>query len=388
MHVIILGGGIVGLTAANLLARQRAIEITLITSQLPESTWNRNAYDPRCSAITRAAQNVFADLGIWDDIVRQRVGVYDKMLVWDQLSNAQVSFNAKDIGEPDLGHIIENRVMQKPLYNMLMQAKNVTIIKATPNKLQQLSACNRLWLDNRSIECDLIIGADGANSWLRSAAYIPTIGWDYAQTALVATIRSQFAHANTAMQRFSHDGTLAFLPLDDKYLSSIVWSTSPDNVQQLMRASHDEFCQQLSNEFAVRLGQLELCGTRLCFPLRMHHAKTYISSRLALIGDAAHGINPLAGQGLNLGILDAHELVAVLRAAIARQRDIGASATLRKYELRRKQHNIAMLSVVETLQRTFITSQPGLAIVRAHGMRLINNMDWVKNSMMRYALGI
>ena len=241
MRVVILGAGVVGLTMANLLAQDTNLNITLIDSHQPQLTWDAAGYDLRCSAITRAAQNVFCYLNVWSDILAARVGVYEKMSVWDSNSNAKINFAAKDLSEEDLGHIIENRVMQRALWQKLQQEHRVSFIIGKANKIEPCPQYNRIYVNDLILEAQLIIGADGADSWLRQMAYIPTVARQRQQSALVAVVRSELRHERTARQVFTANGPIAFLPLDQPNLSSIVWSASSAKIQQLLTPSRKSF---------------------------------------------------------------------------------------------------------------------------------------------------
>lgn len=388
MQIVILGAGIVGLTMANLLARNKNLKIILIDSKIPNTDWDATKYDLRCSAINRATQNVFMQLDIWPIIIKHRFGMFDKMLIWENSSQTNFNFSAADIFEPDLGFIIENRVIHSALWHKFLEHENASFICGAANKLEKNVDYNRIYINNSYVDGSLIIGADGANSWLRTALNISTTSWDYKHTALVATIKTALPHNNIARQRFATDGPLAFLPLDQQCLSSIVWSSTPDKIQHLINLDSLEFCSILATEFDYKMGHLELAGARASFPLQMLHANTYISDRAALIGDAAHVVHPLAGQGMNLGIMDAVVLERVLNTAILNMKDIGSKNILRKYERERKSHNVAMLAVVEWLKRSFAVQNNLLQSVRNTGMQLINNINPIKNTMIRFAMGL
>lgn len=388
MDIVVLGGGIVGLTVANLLARNSDINLTLIDPQTPQLAWNNSEYDKRCSAIAASTRKVFESIGIWQDIINERVGIYNEMLIWDQDPQVQVHFTAAAISTDNLGHIVENRIVQKALYNKLSSKNNVDIVVGSANDLEQHPNFVRIHVSGRHIECKLVIGADGINSWLRNKVNIDALGWDYKHSSLVATIKSQLPHNNTARQRFMPDGPLAFLPLDDQYLSSIVWSSDPNKIKYLMQLEPQEFCKQLAAEFAFTLGDLELHGGRADFPLRMLHSNKYVSQRIALVGDAAHVIHPLAGQGLNLGVLDAAALADILQQAYLHQYDFGKLAILRKYERNRKSHNISMLALIEAVKQMFAINNKAFTKLRFNGMHCINNLNFVKNTMMHFAMGL
>jgi 2-octaprenylphenol hydroxylase len=241
--------------------------------------------------------------------------------------------------------------------------------------------------DGRELACALLVAADGRDSMVREFAGVNTLGWAYDQSALVANVAHQAPHQQTAWQRFLPSGPLAFLPLADGR-SSIVWSTSPAAAKQLLALDEGVFCQALGEAFEQRLGAIETVGPRGVFPLRLQHAERYVLPRLALIGDAAHAIHPLAGQGVNLGFLDAAELAQVLVAARQRGRDIGALPVLRRYERARKGDNLAMLGAMDLFKRLFSNDSMPLRLLRNTGLGLADRIFPAKRSLLRRALGI
>lgn len=380
--MIILGGGVAGLTMANLLAQNTALNVTLIEAQQPDFTWDPKNYDLRCSAINQATQQVFAELGIWDSIKRERVGSYTEMLVWDKDFSSQVKFNHA------AGYIVENRLMQRELLYKLQQCNNVRIIYDRPQKLEILTDSNKIYLANTSLTANLIIGADGANSWLRQAAGLKTNGWTYQDLALVATVHTENSHNNIARQRFTPDGPLAFLPLQDPNLCSIVWSVAPQKINELLAINQLDFGSILAENFSNCLGKISLHGARASYPLKMLHTKSYIAPRLALIGDAAHVVHPLAGQGLNLGINDVIILTNLIATSIKNQQDIGSVKILRKYERTVKSHNVAAIAMIEIFKQMFAINDPMLQRIRSFGMQKVNNLNWLKQKMIDFATGI
>jgi 2-octaprenylphenol hydroxylase len=385
MDVVILGGGIVGLTMANLLA-QSNLQIGIIEPNIPLLEWDANSYDLRCSAITRAVQNIFISIGVWNEIVADRLSYYDQMHVWDCEPSNKVCFSARAIHEPNLGYIIENRSMLRALHKKLVQQNNVTFIRDCATDFQQRANINHITTGDKNITCKLLIGADGANSWLRNRLNIDVNKWDYQHHALVANIQTELPHNNTARQRFLPDGPLAFLPLSHQHMCSIVWSSSPDKIQTLMQTSAEDFTAELKQQFAATLGDLHLKSERASFPLRMLHACNYVLPGIALIGDAAHVIHPLAGQGLNLGIMDAGSLAEVVLQAYNTRVELGSLRILRRFERERKAHNLSMLTLVEGLKRFYAQQNPGVKNLRRFGMRLVDNLPIAKNFMMHYAL--
>ncbi len=384
--VIIAGGGMVGAALACALAEQ-SFRITLLERREPEESWPADSYDIRVSAISRASQNIFTHLQAWQGMVQRRVTPYEQMLVWES-AGAEVHFHAADIGEANLGHIIENRVIQAALWEQMRKLAGIEVLcPASISGLNLDEAPPRVVLNDGSHRtASLIVAADGARSSLRELAGISTGGWGYDQTAVVCTVRAEKGNQSTCWQRFMPAGPLALLPMDDD-LFSIVWSTTPEQAEELLAMPSEAFDQALTQASEERLGHLELIGERGAFPLRLQHARQYIKPGLALVGDAAHVIHPLAGQGVNLGLLDMAELVDVLIRARDRNHPLGALHTLRRYERARKGENIAMQGAMDLFKRVFSNDLPPLKLARNLGMGMTERLTPVKNLLIRNALG-
>ncbi len=384
---IILGAGMVGLVAANLCAQQN-FRIALVDRQLPRP-WDPNQRDIRCSAISRGSQNVLRSLGVWDKIAGSRISAYQRMEVWDALSEGEIRFDASDIDEADLGHIIENSLIIHLLWEKLLEAENVDrFLPTTPINFNRQADHIILQLnDEQTLSAKLLMGADGAQSWLRQAADIETRGWEYQQNALIATVETEMKHQAVARQCFLKDGILAFLPLDDPHLSSIVWSTGKEQSNLLLELNEKEFCEELAHAFDYRLGKVTHVGERRSFPLGRQHAEQYIDERIALIGDAAHVIHPLAGQGVNLGIYDADLLIGVLKQFRDRGYDLGHTLILRRYERARKGHNLAMMAGIEFFKRIFSQDASILQGIRGLGMNRLNASKFLKQQLIKQAMG-
>ncbi len=386
-QVAIVGSGMVGGALACALALQ-GFRVTVIEAQAPQSQWPAAEVDLRVSALSRASQRILENLGVWSRMEELRVSAYREMHVWDAQGSGSIHFSAADLGEPDLGHIVENRVTQLALWERLRGLENVEII--CPETLQGLElgrAHPVLSLrGGRRVEAELVVGADGGRSAVRALAGIQTRGWLYDQHALVANVRPARSHGETAWQRFMHRGPLAMLPLNDGRCS-IVWSTSPQHAQELLALDDERFCRALREASEGILGEIEGTGPRATFPLALRHAESYVRSGLALVGDAAHSVHPLAGQGVNLGFLDAATLADTLLAARAARRKLGAVATLRRYERSRKGDNLAMLALMDGFKRLFSNDLLGLRLLRNLGLNLADASGPVKRELMRRAMG-
>lgn len=383
MDIIIVGGGIVGLTLANLLVQNTDLQLAIIEAHPTIHAFSDDTYDIRCSAITLGAQQIFADLGIWDEIIAARLGIYDKMLIWDAEPHNKLEFTAEAIKAKQLGYIIENRVIARALYNKLIQHPQIRFIHGKMSELAINNDHVELTVNQELIKAKLLIGADGAKSTVRDKVNIQTVNMDYKHHALVATIKTDLSHNNTAMQRFSADGPLAFLPLDNPHMCSIVWSCEPEKIAMLKQLPINDFCKLLTHEFANHLGSCHLQSERISFPLHLQHATQYVVNRVALVGDAAHVIHPLAGQGLNLGIFDAAALATLISTYATH--DFGRLYILRKYERQRKVHNISMIALVASLKRIFEYEKNSIVNIRRQGLALINNLHYAKKLMINYA---
>lgn len=388
--ILIIGGGMVGATIACALG-ESALRIAVIETTPAVTKWDEAEYDIRVSALTRATQRVFEVVGAWDGMVAQRVSPYCHMHVWEGEPGhgGSIDFDCADIGEPDLGHIVENRVILAALLRRMEQFDNVDLF--SPVRVSTLERTpeqvNLALEDGRQLSGRLLVGADGARSWVRQQASINTTGWAYDQTAVVATIRTSRHHEQTAYQRFLPEGPLAFLPLPEG-LSSIVWSTTPERATELVEMEASQFLDELQQAFGDLLGRMEATGPRGAFPLVLQHANAYVADRIALAGNAAHAIHPLAGQGLNLGISDAAALAEVVIEADRGKRDIGDFALLRRYERWRKADNVSMMAAMDGFKRLFSNDIMPLRLLRKAGLNLADASGPVKHMIVKRAMGL
>lgn len=385
--LIVVGGGMVGSALACATA-EAGFKVCLLEVRAPQRTWPEQEVDLRVSALTRASQRVLEHLGVWRRMGEMRISPYTDMEVWDAGGSGRIHFSAAEIGEANLGHIIENRVTQLALWERLEQLE--AVILRCPAKVEQLLLDEgpAVVLDDGSrLQAALIVAADGRDSQIRTMAGIGTRGWAYDQHAIVATITPERFHGYTARQRFMKQGPLAFLPIDDGRCS-IVWSTSPQEAEQLMGLDEAAFCRALTRASDSMLGEIRAVGPRGVFPLRLEHAERYVLPGLALIGDAAHAIHPLAGQGVNLGFLDAATLAETLTDARTAGRSIGAVATLRRYERTRKGANMSMLAAMDAFKRTFSNEILPLRLARNLGLSLADRSGPLKRLMVKRAMGL
>lgn len=384
--IIVVGGGMVGAATACALGQQ-GFKVLLLERREPDCSWPRQEYDIRVSAISRASRNIFMHLQAWEAMQARRVTPYERMVVWES-GGAEIRFDAAELGEPELGHIIENSVIQCALWERLEKEPLVEVRTGTsPVALQPDEETPGLTLEGgEQLRARLIVAADGARSTVRELAGIPVSGWGYDQSALVCTVRAEKGNQATAWQRFMPNGPLALLPLESERFS-IVWSTDPREAADLAGLPEEAFNEALTRASEARLGALTLEGERGIYPLRLQHANRYIKPGLALVGDAAHVIHPLAGQGVNLGLLDMAELVDVLVQAREKQRPLGMEQTLRLYERARKGENIAMQAAMDLIKRLFGNEVPPLRLVRNLGLDLADRITPVKKLLVRNAMG-
>ena len=389
--ILVVGGGMVGAAFAAAMSG-KGLAIGVIEPREPERAWPEGSVDLRVSALSRASQRLLTRLGVWGRIEALGVSPYRRMTVWDAGSPGAITFDAADVGEPDLGHIVENRAIQLALWERLEGADDVTLIcPAAISDLVRPGAGGSepmgvILADGRALETRLLVGADGRDSVLRELAGIGTRGYDYDQRAIVANVRPADWHQETAWQRFLPTGPLALLPLADGRCS-IVWSATDDRAEALMALDDAAFSDALTEASESRLGPIRLEGPRASVQLRLQHADHYVETGLALIGDAAHAIHPLAGQGVNLGFLDAAELAADLDLALARGRDIASTWTLRRYERARRGENGAMLKAMDVFKRTFGNRLPVVALVRGAALSAADRLAPVKQHFLAQALG-
>ena len=386
--IIIIGGGMVGLTLACALGQQQ-FNVAIIEAYEPADINLQDDYELRVSAISKSSQQILKNVGAWQGMLNRRACAYQHMHVWDATGDGHILFDAADLGIDSLGHIIENKVIQFALLEQCLTLKTVDWL--CPQQVTEFVFTDdeqQLVLSNgKRLSAKLIVGADGANSKVRDAAGIDLNQSPYEQKAVVAVVKSNLHHKDTAWQRFLPSGPLAFLPLSDGSCS-IVWSAESARADELMAMEKNIFIDELQNAFENTLGKIEHVSERAAFALVRRHANEYVKSGLALIGDAAHTIHPLAGQGVNLGLLDAAALAETLLNARATGKNIASLTTLRKYERWRRADNSLMMYSMSGFKNLFSNEQTELSFVRNAGLNIVNGLGPVKNKLMRHALGL
>jgi 2-octaprenylphenol hydroxylase len=389
VDVAIVGGGMVGLALACGL-QGSGLRVAVLERCVPETLDGDAPPALRVSAINSASEKLLTRLGVWNAIIAQRASCYHGMEVWDRDSFGRISFDDRRFGFSHLGYIIENAVIHQALWEKAQRCADITLL--APVEMQQVAwGENEAFLtlkDGTMLTARLVVGADGARSWLRQQADIPLASWDYRHHALVATIRTAQAHHAVARQVFHGDGVLAFLPLSDPYLCSIVWSLSPQEAERMRLADNKIFNQALTVAFDNRLGLCQLQSERQVFPLVGRYARQFAAHRLALVGDAAHTIHPLAGQGANLGFMDAAQLIAEVRRLHEQGKDIGHYLYLRRYERSRKHSAALMLAGMQGFRELFAGSNPAKKLLRDIGLKLADTLPGVKPQLIRQAMGL
>ena len=356
----------------------------------------RDKFDPRVSAVTAATKKIFADLKVWPDIEAARCCNYLDMHVWDADGTGSISFSAIDLNQSELGTIVENSILGSALYKQISNQENLNLL--APMNIASMEVNDggtRLITDKGQQKvAKLVIAADGANSKIRELCRFPTREWEYNHNAIVTTVKTELAHEQTALQRFIDTGPLAFLPLaveqNDSIQNycSIVWTAIPKHAEYLMQLSDKNFCTELTKAIEGRLGNIEWCDKRFTFPLWQRHSIDYVKNNVVLIGDAAHSIHPLAGQGVNLGFLDAAVLARELHHGIEVGRELSDQTVLGRYQRKRKGHNLGMMWLMEGFKHLFAEQALPIRWLRNIGMSGVDNISVVKNNLARRAMGL
>jgi len=387
LDVAVVGGGMVGAAAALALARA-GFATALLEARAPQPWQVRNEVDLRVVGLAASSIKLLDNLDVWTSIRKARACAYAHMHVWDAESGASISFDAASEGRQQLGYIVENALVQWSLWQALESAG---VRRLCPAQVQAFEARgDRIQLelaDGESLSAGLLVAADGAASPLRQLAGIGTRGRDYGQSAVVAHLQTERSHKNTAWQRFLSTGPLALLPLADGR-SSLVWSLPGDQARRVLALDDDAFLGELGIASDFRLGRITATSARAAFPLKLQLAHSYQAERFVLLGDAAHAVHPLAGQGVNLGLRDVAELRDTLVAARKAGRDIGAEHVLRQYARRRRSADTLDALGLDALARIYAWQSMPLVAARGIGVRLLNRLSPIKRRIADHAAGI
>ena len=386
--VAIVGAGMVG-SALALALTKAGFDVALVESRAPAPWRSEDEVDLRVVALAASSMALFERLDVWKTIRAARACAYRHMRVWDALAPGQLNFDAADEGAAALGYIVENRLIQHVLWQALQADARIALhCPAKVDATEADSERRTLVLDDGSrVAARLVVAADGADSALRDLLGIATQDRDYAQRAIVAHVHTERAHEDTAWQRFLPGATIAFLPLADAGRSSIVWSVPNTDAERLLALDDAAFRDELGAAFDFRLGRITATTPRAAFPLRMKLAEAYVAPRFALVGDAAHVVHPLAGQGVNLGLRDVDELCAALIEARDAKRDFASEAVLRRYERRRRSDNALSAHSFDAIQRVFGSEAMPVAALRGAALGLVDKLTPLKQMFARHAAG-
>jgi 2-octaprenylphenol hydroxylase len=385
--VIVAGGGTAGAATALALAR-RDFKVAMIDPGKRQQINRKTPVDLRVSTLTPASCNLLQRLGVWPAISEVRVSPFQSMRVWDENPDRDLLFRAADANLEDLGHVVENGLVQAVLWQAVESNESVDLYQES--LLQSADSGDRSvrvrLADGQRLRADLLVGADGARSAVREQFGIEVKLWDYQQKGLVCVVSTAESHQHTAWQRFLADGPLAFLPLANGNCS-IVWSQPSAIADTRLAADKAEFENRLGQALHRRLGSVSLVSKRAVFPLRRMRASSYIGPRMVLLGDAAHVVHPLAGQGANLGYLDAAALVEVLCAARSEGESIADQAVLRRYERWRVSDNEIVAEAMHNIRRLYAVELNPLTRMRQVGASLLNQSRFVRGRLIQHASG-
>ena len=391
--VIVVGAGMVGAAFACLFARANPqLKIALIEAY-QGAGYSAEKFDPRVAALTEKSRSLLECCGVWEQIANKRVSAYMAMDVWDAEGTGRIRFNSQDVHQPNLGHIVENSLVVESLLAEVEKSDNITFlcpvtVASYSGSEQQVSLVLE---DGRELSAPILVAADGGNSTIRQQFNFHTREWDYGHSAIVTTVETEQVNQQTAWQRFMPAGPLALLPLDkagDRHFCSLVWSQESAEAERLMALDDAEFCQALSLGSEHCLGKVIATDKRFSIPLRQRHATDYVVERVALLGDSAHTIHPLAGQGVNLGFADVAALVETLSAAAKRGNDLGSLMTLNKYQRERKPENLAMMAAMEGFKRLFGADNLAVRLLRNMGLSQVDKLTPVKNEIIKRVMGL
>jgi 2-octaprenylphenol hydroxylase len=388
IDVVVIGGGIVGAATACALG-EAGLDVVLVEARSAAASEAKTSRDPRVFAVTRASERILRSLQAWDAMPHGDVFAFTDMEVWDAGGGSALHFDCAELGEPYLGHIIEPRIILAALQKRLRDIGNVVLLRpARFREIRILADKASVKLeDDRSLQARLVVAADGVRSPVRDSLGIKTREHDYRQSSLVALVRTAELHRHTAWQRFLPGGPLAFLPLEAHWCS-IVWTQPTAEAERLLALDKETFHAELGAAFDFRLGEITDSGEREVWPLQRRHAEHYVTDRAALIGDAAHAIHPLAGQGVNLGLLDAAALVQVVLEARAHGRDFGSLRNLRRFERWRRGDNELMMSAMDAINALFSNASTPLQTARILGLGVVNRAAMLRHLLMRHAMGL
>ncbi|QOL24508.1 FAD-dependent monooxygenase [Thalassotalea sp. LPB0316] len=383
----IVGGGMIGAATAVALA-DLGLKIALIERFQPAAfeVNGTEPFDLRISAISLNSQQLLETLGAWPYIDQSRICQYKRLGVWED-DFAYTEFNAQEIGRAHLGYMMENRQIQLALWQVIQQHASISLlapeqVKQFTNKADQVT----IELGEQNITAKLLIAADGANSQIRQLANIGVTGWDYAQSAMLINVATSIEQQDITWQKFYPTGPVAFLPMPGNN-ASLVWYHNKAEINRLAALSNEQLAVEIANSFPEKLGEVNVLG-KGAFNLTRRHANHYVSGRVVLLGDAAHTINPLAGQGVNLGFKDVKALQMAMAKAIGEGKAFDDPATLASYERARRSDNLMMMSGMDAIYQTFTHQSPVVKFVRNLGLFAAQRAGKLKSKALAYACGV
>lgn len=384
--VVIVGGGMVGAAVACGLGGT-SLKVAVVEQQMPEPFSSEQPHDLRVSALSIASKNILQAVGAWEGIFSRRFCPFRRMRVWETAGDTE--FSSADIKRDELGYIVENRITQLALLEQLPRFSNIELLcPAVIKKIEYSGQSSELELsDGRCLSAKVLVAADGGQSKVRQAVGLGVTSWDYQQHALVIYVETDYSQQDITWQRFVPTGPQAFLPLTGHF-GSIVWYNSPDEVMRLKKLAKEQLKTELENTFPECLGPIKNILGLASFPLKRQHAQKYVKPGVALVGDAAHMINPLAGQGVNIGLLDAAALAQVLLEADQQGQDIADLKVLNRYEKMRRFENLKMMTVMDAFYRVFSNQILPVKFFRNLGLGLAERIKPAKNKIMRMAMGL
>ena len=392
--IAVAGGGIVGLVFAGLLCKglkqagSSLPRVALLEPDPPQTPLSDADIDLRVSAISPASRRVLENAGIWLQLPASKVSPYEQMCVWQSGNSAtgrrSIHFSAAELGEPNLGYVIENRAIRAAAWEQAAAGLQIFSASSVVSVTEQQDYCSMTFANGEQIKARLVVGADGVNSLVRQQMGVSYRDWSHGQSAIVAHVKTGNPHAATAVQSFLPGGPVALLPLADGR-SSLVWSCPTEQAEQLLEMDVAAFDRLLSNALEGVPGDVHCTTRRVAFPLSTGYAECYTGRRYALIGDAAHRVHPLAGQGVNLGLLDAATLAEVLiEHLVLPQADPGDPLALRRFERKRKAENLLVLGAMDAINRVFRSRGRDIA---GRGLGVVDRLTPLKARLARYAMG-
>ncbi|QEI41698.1 2-octaprenyl-6-methoxyphenol hydroxylase [Dolichospermum sp. UHCC 0315A] len=384
--LVIVGGGIVGLTLAAAL-KDSGLNILLIEARVASAAVAKG----QAYAVHMLSAQIFQGIGLWDKIL-PNVAKYNRVRLSDADYPDVVNFQTTDLGTPELGFVAEHYALLEPLQEFVQSCPNVTIlcpaeVVSTQNERDIVTINIKIGDENRIIRSKLLVAADGSKSPIRQAAGIKTKGWKYWQSCIVAFVKPEKSHNNTAYEKFWSSGPFAILPLPGNRCR-IVWTAPHEEAKALCALNDEEFLAELTKRYGQQMGKLELLGERFIFQVQLMQSDRYVLPRLALIGDAAHNCHPVGGQGLNLGIRDAAALAEIIQTAHKNRQDIGNISILKQYESWRKKENLAILGFTDLLDRVFSNNFLPIVIIRRLGLWIMQRVPMVKIFALKLMIGL